>query len=268
MTDGSTSHRTGRNSLCADEIRLCVVCSHWLADAAPVIVAVCDRCKLVMRTARLRGIEDPHTPITTRREFWLPTTRFSDHEVSSRGRVRSTRNGKCRILRASIDTRGYPYVGPWTGNGNVRVRVHTLVLEAWCGPRSPGEMARHWDDRKTRNHIRNLAWGSRSDNMRDAVRNGRNPNSRKRKCPSGHRYTPENTRITPDGGRECRECHRAKRRRQRADKRRAAAALRQGTAGNRAVRHPELRSPAPRVTAPGTGGQALTGARIRREATA
>jgi hypothetical protein len=179
-------------------------------------VAVCARCKAVMRTSRLHSIEPPHAPITTRREYWLPTTRVAGHEVSSRGRVRSTLSGKRRILKTGLDAAGYPYVGPWTGTGNIRVRVHTLVLEAWCGTApSKRYQARHYDDRKTHNMIRNLAWGTRSDNARDAVRNRRHNNARKRECHNGHAFTPENTRITQNGGRDCRACHRDRERERR-----------------------------------------------------
>jgi uncharacterized membrane protein len=240
-------------------LTLCVMCSHELWDKPP-LVGICDRCKAVMRTARLHGIEEPHAPITTNREFWLPTTRVNGHEVSNRGRVRSRLSGKARILKAGIDAAGYPYVGPWTGTGNIRIRVHTLVLEAWCGPKpSTRHQARHYDDRKRHKHIRNLSWGTRSENIRDMVRNGHHNNARKRKCLNGHRFTPENTRIINGGGRECRACHRERSREQRA-KRRAAAALSRGSAIDRPERHGERFSALPRVTMPEMGS------RRRREA--
>lgn len=62
--------------------------------------------------------------------------------------------------------------------------LHVLVLEAFGGPRPPGQLCRHLDDDPTNNRATNLAWGSGGDNSRDRERNGRsysgtgNPNAR------------------------------------------------------------------------------------------
>jgi hypothetical protein len=47
-----------------------------------------------------------------------------------------------------------------------------LVLEAFAGPRPDGMDALHRDDNPTNNRFDNLRWGTRSDNLFDAVRNG------------------------------------------------------------------------------------------------
>jgi hypothetical protein len=53
------------------------------------------------------------------------------------------------------------------------VRAGRLVLLAFKGPPLPGlgNFARHLDDDVFNNRLANLAWGSWSDNARDAVQN-------------------------------------------------------------------------------------------------
>lgn len=55
-----------------------------------------------------------------------------------------------------------------------RAPVAAVILLTFIGPAPEGKkMARHLDDTRSNNRLSNLAWGSASDNMRDAVRNGR-----------------------------------------------------------------------------------------------
>lgn len=57
------------------------------------------------------------------------------------------------------------------GKPKTRV-VHHLVLETFVGFRPPGKDACHKDDNPANNHLDNLYWGTRQENMRDVVRNG------------------------------------------------------------------------------------------------
>ena len=56
------------------------------------------------------------------------------------------------------------------GRRSRRVRVHTLVLEAFEGRCPPGMECRHLNDISFDNRRSNLAWGSRSQNIRDRRR--------------------------------------------------------------------------------------------------
>jgi hypothetical protein len=89
--------------------------------------------------------------------------------------------------------------------------VHHLVLEAFGPNRPPNSEARHLDDDRTNNQVANLRWGSRSENRRDAVRNGRNANARKRTCSRNHPLVEPN--LVPsaliEGRRACMACQRA-----------------------------------------------------------
>jgi hypothetical protein len=57
------------------------------------------------------------------------------------------------------------------GRQNVR-QLHRLVLEAFRGPCPRGMETRHLDDDKLNNRIENLVWGTRSENIVDAYKNG------------------------------------------------------------------------------------------------
>lgn len=50
--------------------------------------------------------------------------------------------------------------------------LHHIVLEAFVGPRPKGMEACHKNDNKSHNVTPNLYWGKRSNNLKDAWRNG------------------------------------------------------------------------------------------------
>lgn len=52
------------------------------------------------------------------------------------------------------------------GRGSTRT-VHTLVMEAFVGPAPKGQEVRHLDGDPSNNRLGNLAYGSRSQNLRD-----------------------------------------------------------------------------------------------------
>ena len=118
-------------------------------------------------------------------ERWLPVIGFESlYEVSDHGRVRSLdrliphgrgsgmRTRKGQILRPGRKSSGHLSVAITRGNS---LDVHCLVLEAFVGPCPDGQEGLHWDDDASNNNLENLRWGTRSDNLYDAVRNGRKP---------------------------------------------------------------------------------------------
>lgn len=153
-------------------------------------------------------------------ERWLPVVGWEGfYEVSDQGRVRSldrvsTRNGRPYRQRGRIlkpwptPPMGYLSVG-LHGDGAVRrVRVHTLVLEAFVGPRPEGLVACHGPDGHRVNTPANLRWDTQPENCRDILRHGVHHNTAKTRCKrGGHEFTTENTYINPtSGGRQCRKC--------------------------------------------------------------
>lgn len=117
-------------------------------------------------------------------ELWKPVVGFEGfYEVSDHGRVRSVdrlvmhwqgglRKRKGCLLKASpMPGIGYPRVS--LGGDQINKFVHTLVLEAFVGPRPDGHDACHADGTRTNNHLSNLRWDSRSANMADRQEHGR-----------------------------------------------------------------------------------------------
>lgn len=105
---------------------------------------------------------------------------FPNYRVSDGGRVVGPR--KELVPNASRD--GHAVVHVYAGGqyGGRRVAVHTLVLEAFVGPRPEGMEARHLDDDVENNRLDNLAWAApaevrcrrRRGTALDGERNGRN----------------------------------------------------------------------------------------------
>jgi hypothetical protein len=123
---------------------------------------------------------------------WLPVVGYPSYEVSELGQVRSvdrvkvyesrdhysgktitvTRHHRGRLLRPG--PKGSGHLTVVLGRGNTRT-VHRLVLEAFVGPCPPGCESRHYDDNPANNRLTNLRWGTRSENLHDAMRNGKKP---------------------------------------------------------------------------------------------
>lgn len=94
------------------------------------------------------------------------------------------------------------------GVGTTR-KVHHLVLEAFVGPCPSGMEGCHWDDDPDNNHLLNLRWGTRSDNMRDAVRNGVHHMASRTHCLFDHLLVEPNLVASWLPRRGCLACNRA-----------------------------------------------------------
>lgn len=72
------------------------------------------------------------------------------------------------MLACPLSQYGYPHVNL---QGKTRF-VHHLVLEAFVGPMPEGHEGCHRDGDRTNNHLGNLYWGTRAENVRDAIEHG------------------------------------------------------------------------------------------------
>lgn len=121
-------------------------------------------------------------------ERWRPVLGHEGYyEVSDLGRVRSLDRQVARtrtfrevkhtavwhlpgkMLRANPNTAGYPTVRL---QGGRVVCVHTLVLEAFVGPRPPDKECCHGDGNRGNPALGNLRWGTRKENMADMRAHG------------------------------------------------------------------------------------------------
>jgi hypothetical protein len=122
-------------------------------------------------------------------ETWKPVPDFEDfYEVSDHGRVRSLqrktwvyrpdlekghwKSVRPRVLRP-VKGNGYPAVGLYRHGCDEKHTVHTLVCRAFYGPRPPNADVLHLDNDKTNNHLSNLRWGTRSENIQQCWDEGR-----------------------------------------------------------------------------------------------
>lgn len=110
-------------------------------------------------------------------EEWRPVEGYPGYEVSDLGRVRSWRsNGKGggfraapRVFSPSKKRNGYLQVNLWRDGVRSTFTVHSLVAEAFIGPRPEGQECRHRDGDKSNNRKSNLLWGTPSENSMDNV---------------------------------------------------------------------------------------------------
>lgn len=113
-------------------------------------------------------------------EEWRPVLGFENrYEVSDLGRVRSLmyrRGGRDRVRAVPIVLRSkYTRSGYYSVSLAPRRRirsVHTLVLEAFVGPRPVGKECAHLNGVRTDNRPANLAWKTHRENERDKIAHG------------------------------------------------------------------------------------------------
>ncbi|WP_067496874.1 NUMOD4 motif-containing HNH endonuclease [Nocardia ignorata] len=164
-------------------------------------------------------------------EEWRPVVGWERlYEVSDKGRVRSLDrivshvgnfsgewHVRSRILREDVVRDGHHRVCLSRDGLTTTVQVHVLVATHFIGPAPAGAVCRHLDGDPGNNVVDNLAWGTVSDNQKDAVGHGTHKEARKTHCPRGHELVEPNlvAALSRRGKRSCRACdiaHSAKRR--------------------------------------------------------
>ena len=113
-------------------------------------------------------------------EEWRDIAGFEGlYMISSHGNARSIprvveRSGSTmRIPGGALDlnaNRGYRRINLRKNGKTFQRFIHQLVAEAFIGERKTGQDTRHLDGNSLNNRVENLAYGSRSDNVQDAIR--------------------------------------------------------------------------------------------------
>jgi len=103
-------------------------------------------------------------------EQWLPIADFPDYEISDLGRVKSHKRKKPKILSP---VKFGPYLGLYLFKDKRKhvKYVHQLVAQAFLGPQLNLDV-RHLDGDRSNNCLTNLAYGTRKENMADALSHG------------------------------------------------------------------------------------------------
>lgn len=155
-------------------------------------------------------------------EQWRPVAGYERlYEVSDAGRVRSLdrlipnrRTGGTKRWRGRILTPVFvnPYYGVSLCRDGVarRKMIAHAVLEAFVGPRPPGQFACHGDGTHTDNRLANLRWDTESANAQDRVQHGRHWLAERAADVHGHLLMEPNLATGgPGNTRICLACTRA-----------------------------------------------------------
>lgn len=118
-------------------------------------------------------------------EEWRPVVGAEEwYDVSSHGRVRSWHQYGGRLpevrVRAAVPRITKPYVRP---DGHIQVAIntvkrmrprkaHRLVAAAFLGEEPPGMEVCHNDGDPANNHVSNLRYGTRAENIADRYKHG------------------------------------------------------------------------------------------------
>ena len=105
-------------------------------------------------------------------EHWRPIQGYEGiYEVSDLGRIWSVKNKRQKEITVSkID--GRPYAQLWRNNKPKVVRIHTLVLTTFVGPRPYKMEGCHNDGNCANNSLKNLRWDTPAKNHADKIRHG------------------------------------------------------------------------------------------------
>lgn len=101
---------------------------------------------------------------------------------------------------------GYIYVMLYKQGKGQNKTLHRLLAEAFIPNPDDLPFVLHADDNPGNNDLSNLRWGTRSENGKDAVGNGRNKNSNKSDCLRGHRLEQPNLVTGMLPYRSCKAC--------------------------------------------------------------
>jgi NUMOD4 motif/HNH endonuclease len=120
-------------------------------------------------------------------ERWLPVAEFPHYQVSDFGRLRSLdrtilcadrwggtafRHYRGRILKPQPGTSGYQFVMLYRDQVPYDRMIHTLVAEAFLGPRPEGMQVCHGPNGKHDNRASELRYDTPAGNMADCLRDG------------------------------------------------------------------------------------------------
>lgn len=119
---------------------------------------------------------------------------------------------KGKVLNPSYVGIGYTYYDLCFEGSRRGKAGHSLVAEAFIGTRPEGFEVCHNDGNPANNHVSNLRYGTRSENVLDEVSHETHRNTQVVRCPRGHLYVGGNYKLSAlkAGRRQCRSCTNAR----------------------------------------------------------
>jgi hypothetical protein len=103
-------------------------------------------------------------------ENWKPVIDFPNYEISDAGRVRSIKNNIIR--KDQTHRQGYKQIYLYKNGNRHYFLVHTLVATHYIPNTKNKPEVNHKDGNKANNHVSNLEWVTRSENMLHLYENG------------------------------------------------------------------------------------------------
>jgi hypothetical protein len=104
-------------------------------------------------------------------EVWKDIPNCEEYQVSNKGRVKSFKGKKPRILKACPNSSGYPSVSICSNGSEKRQTVHRLVMISFYGE-SELPHINHINGVKTDNRLENLEYCSAKENVCHAFKMG------------------------------------------------------------------------------------------------
>jgi len=96
---------------------------------------------------------------------------YPDYYATKEGKIFSSKSNK--FLKPSFDKQGYAMVGIYIGNYKTKtIKIHRLIAETFIDNPLKKTDVNHIDGDKSNNHVCNLEWNTRSENIEHAFNNG------------------------------------------------------------------------------------------------
>ena len=107
-------------------------------------------------------------------EIWKDIEGYEGlYQISNKGRVKSLKCGKERILRPEIDRDGYYKIMLYNDSARKTFRLHRLVAQAFIPNLYNKPQVNHLDENKLNNYVENLEWATAKENNNHGTRNKR-----------------------------------------------------------------------------------------------
>jgi hypothetical protein len=105
--------------------------------------------------------------------MWVQLKDYPNYLVNDIGEIVSLYRGKWRVLKTQLDVHGYPIIRlSDKGKKFKSVRIHKLVLLAFCGLPTERCVVNHINGLKSDNRLENLEYCTYSENNKHAYDNG------------------------------------------------------------------------------------------------
>ncbi|KKN73102.1 hypothetical protein LCGC14_0404110 [marine sediment metagenome] len=122
--------------------------------------------------------------------YWKQIVGLPDYEITTLGRVWSWKTGKfLKQYLTGISGKGYLTVRLYKNSCGIDKKVHKLVLEAFVSSCPKGMEACHNNGDRLDNRLENLRWGTRSSNIKDAIKHSTASCLRRGEDSTNHKLT-------------------------------------------------------------------------------